>query len=107
MYAVIEDSGSQIKVTPGALIKVDLRDLEADQTTLSFDKVLLIADPDDEAARKIGAPYVKGASVTGELLGEKREAKVVGVKFRRRKNYRRQLGHRQPYLSVKITAINA
>ena len=107
MYAVIEDSGSQTKVSVGDQIKIDLRDIADDQASLTFDKVLLVGDEENGDARKIGAPYVSGASVTADILGEERDDKVVGVKFRRRKNYRRQLGHRQPYISVKITAINA
>lgn len=103
MYAIIEDSGSQIKVAQGDIIKVDLREVSG--ATLSFDKVLFIGG--GEASAKIGQPLIAGAKVTGEILGEFRDDKIAVVKFRRRKNYKRMKGHRQDYLKVKITAIKA
>lgn len=103
MYAIIEDSGTQIKVAQGDIIKVDLREVSG--STLSFDKVLFIGG--GESAAKIGQPLVAGAKVTAEILGEERGEKVAVVKFRRRKNYKRMKGHRQDYLKVKISAIQA
>ena len=105
MYAVIEDSGTQIKVAQGDVIKVHLRDLPEDSVTLTFDKVLLVSDGEGDA--KIGEPYVAGATVEADLLGEERTDKVPVVKFKRRKTYKRMKSHRQSYLSVKITSIKA
>lgn len=101
-YAIIEDSGSQIKVSEGDQIKVANRDLAPDAIDLTFDKVLLLGEPGQ--APKIGEPYVTGASVKGEILAEDSD-KVTITKYRRRKNYRRKIGHRQHFLKVKITAI--
>ena len=105
MYAVIEDSGTQIKVAQGDVIKVDLRDLPEDSVTLTFDKVLLVSDGEGDA--KIGEPYVAGATVEADLLGEERTDKVPVVKFKRRKTYKRMKSHRQSDQSLKITSIKA
>lgn len=105
MYAIIEDSGTQIKVKEGDVIKVSLRELAAEQATLTFDKVVLVSTDGSETAGKIGQPYVAGASVTADILGEKRGEKVRIVKFNRRKNYKRTKGHRQDHLEVKVTSI--
>lgn len=101
MYAIIDDSGSQYKVGKGDVIRVDIRDLAPDAKTVTFNKVLLIGGDKP----RIGAPYLSGASVTAELLGEEKGDKVTIVKFKRRKNYKRKRGHRQNYLKVRITDI--
>ncbi|HEB60247.1 MAG TPA: 50S ribosomal protein L21 [Phycisphaeraceae bacterium] len=110
MYAIIEDSGTQIKVEEGDLVAVDLRDLNDGQTNVEFDRVLMVGGEGEPA---IGTPYVDGAKVTGELV-ETREGDIVHladkidvVKYRRRKGYRRKQGHRQKFLQVRITGINA
>ena len=105
MYAIIEDSGSQIKVSEGDVIRVDLRDLPEGADKLSFDKVLYVGS--DDADAKIGQPYVEGATVSADLIAQKRGEKVTVVKFRRRKNYKRIKGHRQDYLEVEIGKISA
>jgi large subunit ribosomal protein L21 len=105
VYAIIEDSGTQIKVAEGDIVDVDLRDVADDSTSLSFDRVLMLGNPDGEAT--LGRPYVDGASVAAEIMGEVKGEKLVVFKFKRRKGYRRKQGHRQRYLRVKIGAINA
>ncbi|MAE61926.1 MAG: 50S ribosomal protein L21 [Planctomycetaceae bacterium] len=104
MYAIIEDSGSQFKVSEGDVIDIDRRELPEDSATIAFDRVLLVGDGDDV---KVGAPTLDGASVTADVLGEKAGEKLMIIKHRRRKDYHRRVGHRQKYLSVKITAIKA
>ena len=105
MYAVIEDSGCQIKVSEGDVIKIDVRDLPENAAELTFDKVMLVSGGSDAA--QIGAPYVTGATVSADILEEGRGEKVHIWKFRRRKTYKRHNGHRQNYLKVKVTGINA
>ncbi|MEQ9453852.1 MAG: 50S ribosomal protein L21 [Phycisphaeraceae bacterium] len=102
MYAVIEDSGTQIKVAEGDKIKIDLRELPEDAKTLTFDRVLFVGEG---VTSKLGAPYVDGASVEADIIEEGRADKVEIIKFRRRKTYRRRNGHRQGYIEVKITKI--
>ncbi len=104
MYAIIEDSGTQIKVSEGDTIKVDVRDLPDDSTSLTFDRVLMIGG---EGEPKIGRPLVDGASVEADILAEERDRKVEIVKYRRRKTYKRRRGHRQNYIKVQVTAIKA
>lgn len=102
MFAVIEDSGTQIKVAEGDVIKVARRDLPPDVATVTFDRVLFVGEG---KKAKIGTPVVDGAKVTADILAEQAGEKIEVVKFKRRKNYRRRKGHRQPYLKVKITSI--
>jgi large subunit ribosomal protein L21 len=102
-YAIIEDSGSQIKVSEGDVIKVALRDLPENAATITFDRVLLVGNGEGNA--RVGEPLVAGATVTADILGEERGEKVRIVKFKRRKNELRRRGHRQDYLKVKITGI--
>ena len=106
MYAVIEDSGTQIKVAPGDVIDIDLRDLGAKKKKIKFDRVLVVGDDQGVSAASIGTPYVDGASVTAEVLGEIKGDKIDVIKFKRRKGYRRKTGHRQRYLRIKIEKID-
>jgi large subunit ribosomal protein L21 len=103
-YAIIEDSGTQTKVEPGDRLEIDLRKLEESQTTLTFDKVLLVSS---EAGLKIGQPLVQGATVTAKILGQIKADKVWVERFTRRKGFHRRVGHRQRYIAVQIEAINA
>ncbi len=105
MYAVIEDSGSQFKISEGDVIRVDLRDLPENATELSFDRVLFVSDGEGEA--KIGTPLLENAKVEADILTEVRDKKIVIIKYKRRKGYRRKAGHRQRFLRVKITGIQA
>ena len=102
MYAIIEEGGKQFKVTSGDTIQVD-RSPEGDAKTLTFDRVLLVAG---EGQPKIGAPLVSGATVTADVLGPVKGPKVTTIKYRRRKGYRKKIGHRQKYTAVRVTGIN-
>ncbi len=102
MYAIIEDSGTQIKLSKGDVVDIDLRDAE-DGGTLILDKVLAIGD--GVSAAKLGLPYLTGASVTVTVLGENDGDKIRSVKYKRRKGYRKTIGHRQSYLSVRVESI--
>ena len=103
MYAIIDESGKQYKVTSGDLIDID-RQGSPDEKTVTFGRVLLVGG---EGEPRVGAPVVEGASVTAEVVGPVKGEKVRTFKYRRRKGYRRSVGHRQKYLRVRITAINA
>jgi len=105
VYAIIEDSGTQIKVAPGDVVDVDLREVGPRTKKIKFDRVLLLGG-DTNGDATIGAPYVNGAAVTAEIIGEVKGDKIDVIKFKRRKGYRRKLGHRQRYLRVKIDAIS-
>ena len=103
-YAIIEDSGTQLKVEPGDRFEVDLRELADGQTTLTFDKVLFVSG---EAGVKIGSPILAGATVTAKILGQIADDKIYVERFTRRKGFHRRVGHRQKYLAVQVEAINA
>jgi large subunit ribosomal protein L21 len=102
MYAIIEDSGRQFKVTSGDRINID-RDVDADTKTVTFDRILLVGG---EGKPKIGNPTVASATVTADIIGAVKGPKIDIGKYKRRKGYARKAGHRQPALQVKITAIN-
>jgi|SRR5271165_6727934 len=100
MYAVIRTGGKQYRVSEGQLLRVEkLPGGAGDKIT--FGEVLLVGGD----APKVGQPLVKGASVAAEITAQDRGKKLVVFKFRRRKNYRRKNGHRQPYTELKITGI--
>ncbi len=101
MYAVIESGGKQYKVTEGQVLKLEKLPLDVEQT-VSFDKVLMIADGDKV---QLGAPYVSGKAVTATVVAQGRHKKIKVLKFRRRKHHMKQMGHRQYFTQVKITAI--
>jgi large subunit ribosomal protein L21 len=105
MYAVIEDSGQQFRVCQGDVLDVDLRELAEDATEVTFDRVLLVSDEDDV---KVGTPLVTGAKVVAEVLDPEFKGKKVYIhRLRRRKASRTKTGHRQRYLRVRITSIDA
>ncbi len=104
MYAIVDDGGKQYKVSPGDALLIERRDLAEGQTELTFDKVLMVGEG---AEARIGTPWVAGATVTAKLVEELKGPKVRGIKFRRRKGYKKRWGHRQAALKVEISAINA
>lgn len=101
-YAVIETGGKQYRVAEGDVIYVEKLGAE-EQATVTFDKVLAVV-ADGKAT--IGKPLVEGASVTGTVLKNGRKKKIIVFKMRPKKNYRRKMGHRQPYTKVQITKIS-
>jgi large subunit ribosomal protein L21 len=103
MFAVFSSGGKQHRVTEGEVVRLELIEAEPGQEVV-FDKVLMVANGDDVA---VGAPYVDGGVVKGEVVSHARAKKIRIIKFRRRKNSMRRQGHRQWYTAVKITSINA
>jgi len=104
MYAVIEDSGCQHKVTEGERIDVDLRDASPGDV-IEFDRVLFCSRDGDA---RVGTPYLEDVKVRGEVETEFKAKKVISYKFRRRKaSSAKKIGHRQRYLRVRITDILA
>ena len=98
MKAIIETGGKQYTVTEGSEIFIEkIEGNEKDMVT--FDKVLMVED-------KIGTPYVSGAKVTGEIVKQGKQKKIIVFKYRQKTNFHKTQGHRQPYTKVKITKIN-
>jgi len=107
MYAVIETGGKQYKVSEGDTLNIELEETKANAKKIEFDKVLFA---NDGQSSKIGTPYLEGAKVTAKFGSTAEEAIVKGPKlypmhFRRRKNSKRRIGHRQKYLKVTIDKI--
>jgi len=103
MYAVIKSGGKQYKVAAGDRIRVEKLEAKAGDKIDIID-VLLVADGENVT---VGKPLVPGAIVSAEVKEQGRGDKIRVIKFRRRKNYRRQIGHRQAYTELAITGIKA
>jgi large subunit ribosomal protein L21 len=100
MYAVIETGGKQYKISPGDVISVELLDGEKG-TQMEFDQVQLIAEEENIRCGE----SVKGARVLGTIVGEKKGKKVVAFKYKKRKDSRKKIGHRQKYTSIRVDEI--
>lgn len=102
MYAIIADSGKQLKVEQGQELLVDYRDLAAG-AKLTFGRVLAVSD--GSGSLKLGAPLVSGASVVAEVIGPEKGPKLVVQKLRRRKNFRKKTGFRSVCTKIRISSI--
>jgi large subunit ribosomal protein L21 len=102
VYAVISDRSRQHTVRSGDVILCDLLSEKAPGDEVTFERVSLVSHEGDV---QVGVPFLDGARVTGEVLGEEKAEKLVFFRFKRRKNVRRKKGHRQRYTRVKITGI--
>lgn len=101
MEAVIATGGKQYRVAEGQVISVEK--LPGDKgAEVAFASVLLV-NKDGEVI--VAPDRLKGAKVSGQVIAQGRGRKVSVVKFKRRKNYRRNRGHRQPATTVRITKI--
>lgn len=101
-YAIIRTGGKQFRVEPGQSIRVPTLPGDAG-SKVEFNEVLL---GNTGSAVKVGVPSLKGASVTGEIVKHGKDDKIVVFKFKRRKNYARKAGHRQPFTEVRIGSID-
>jgi large subunit ribosomal protein L21 len=100
-YAVVRSGGKQIRVQPGEAVWVEkLPGRIGEEVTLP--EVLLVGGAD---APRIGAPVVEGARVVATIAGQGRGEKITTFKIKRRKRYRRKIGHRQDYTLIRIERI--
>ena len=104
MYAIIQNGGRQVRVTPGAVVTVDRIPEEAGHE-VSFDRVLLVGM--DGGQVLAGSPYVPDASVTGVIDGVVRGPKIRVFRKKRRKGMRRTQGHRSVLTRVRVKDIRA
>lgn len=100
MYAVFEDGSHQYRVSEGDRVQLDHREADVG-ARLEFNRVLLYQSNEDV---RLGQPTVEGVRVLAEVVDHP-STKVYVQHFRRRKNYRRLRGHRQPYTLVQIRSI--
>lgn len=101
MYAVIKTGGKQYKVSEGDEIIIEKLNVE-EGATVTFDEVFAIVDGEDV---KIGQPKVNGAKVTASVVKNGKGPKIRIFKYKHKTNYRRRMGHRQPFTKVKIEKI--
>ena len=103
MYAVFRSGGKQYRASEGDRVRVERLDAE-EGDAVEFDQVLMVADGADVT---LGSPLVEDGCVQGIVTAQGRGRKIVVTKFKRRKNYRRTIGHRQHFTEVTITSIGS
>ncbi len=99
-FAVIKTGGKQYKVREGDMLVVEK--LDANNGSVTFDQVLLLADGTDV---RIGQPTVPGVTVTANVVGEGKGKKKMVFRFKAKTRRRKKKGHRQPYTKVQIDKI--
>lgn len=104
MYAVLVTGGKQFKVSEGDEIFVEKLNAEVD-SIVEFDKVLLLSKEDGELV--VGKPVIDGVSVSAKVLRQGKDKKIIVFKYKRKIDYRKKQGHRQPYTKLLIEKINA
>ncbi len=102
MYAVIKTGGKQYKVSEGDLVKVE-KLAGAVGDTIELAEVLMVGGEEV----KIGTPLLQGAKVKARIVEQDKDKKILVFKSKRRKNFRKLNGHRQPITRLKITGIEA
>ena len=103
MYAVLETGSKQYRVVAGDTLEIERLDIEAGKP-VTFDRVLLVSN---DGKITVGAPTVKSASVTADVVEHIRGEKKLTFKMKRRKGYHKTIGHRQELTIVKIKEIKA
>ena len=103
MYAVIKTGGKQYRVTPGDEVRFERLQGEVGDS-ITFDQVLLTSDGENA---RIGHPYLDNSKVIGRITRQGKNRKIIVFKYKRRKGYRRKLGHRQHFTLVSIEGIEA
>jgi large subunit ribosomal protein L21 len=101
VYAVFRTGGKQYRASQGDRLRVERFDAEVGDS-VEFDQVLLVGEGADV---KLGSPLVAGGKVAGKVTAQGRHRKIEIIKFKRRKNYKRQHGHRQYFTEVEVTSI--
>ncbi len=101
-FAIIKTGGRQHRVAEGDIIDVDFLDSEIGKESL-FADVLFHGDGENLTH---GTPLIEGATVTGEVMEQRKDKKVIAFKYRRRKGYHRTVGHRRKLTRIKITGIS-
>jgi len=102
-YAVIETGGKQYRVEKDTVLSVELLGVEEGQT-VEFDQVLATSDGSELT---IGTPVIESAKVTATVVENFRDKKIYAFKKKRRKGYRKKIGHRQGLTKLKIETISA
>jgi len=99
MYAVIRAGGKQYRVAPGDVLRLETQ-AAASNGTVEFNDVLAVSASEGQIARPEA-----NAVVTGEILNEGRAKKILVFHYKKKKQYKKIAGHRQPFSNVRITEI--
>lgn len=102
MYAIIETGGKQYRVQEGDTLFIEKLDVNAGDS-VEFNKVLAVSK---DGSLSFGSPVVEGATVKASVVENGKGPKVVIFKYKRKKDFRKKQGHRQPYTKVKIESIS-
>jgi len=102
MFAIVETSGKQYRVEPGASIVVDRMGADVGDT-ITLERVLLVSGDDT----KVGTPTIGGAKVTAKVVDHHKGEKVIAYKYRPRQRYRRRVGFRHSHTTLEIVSIDA
>ncbi len=100
MYAVIRAGGKQYRVAPGDVVKIEKVEKTSSDQNIEFE-VLAVSGEEGKIAK------AEDAKVVGEILGEGRADKILVFHFKRKKQYKKLNGHRQPFTQVRIAEISA
>jgi large subunit ribosomal protein L21 len=103
MFAIVETGSKQYRVAPGDVIQVEKLPVD-EGAQVELDRVLCLARDEDV---KVGTPYLEGVKVKAEVLRHGKGRKILVMKYKKRKNYRRKKGHRQLFTELRITDIEA
>lgn len=101
MYAIVDTGGKQYKIREGEILRIEKIPGEIG-SQVSFDRILMFSDGENV---RIGRPLLDGVAVKGHIVEQGKAKKIIVFKYKRRKRYRRKLGHRQLYTAVKIDSI--
>jgi large subunit ribosomal protein L21 len=101
MYAVIRTGGKQVRVSPGQAVRVEKLE-GAVGDSIAFGDVLLVGG---EGEPRVGTPVLAGTKVVGTIVAQDRGPKITIFKMKRRKGYRRKIGHRQSYTEIRVERI--
>ena len=103
MYAVIQTGGKQYRVAPGEIVKVERLSGNVGDS-VAFDKVLMTSDGEDV---NLGSPYLEDIKVHGRIARHGKDRKIPVFKYKRRKGYRKKIGHRQDFTLIKVEEIKS
>lgn len=103
MYAIIETGGKQYKVEEGQIVEIEKLNAEEDEA-VEFETIKAVSSED---GLQVGQPNLEDAKVTGKVVEHGKGDKIIVFKYKPKNNYRKKMGHRQPYTKVMIEDIQA
>jgi large subunit ribosomal protein L21 len=101
MYAIVKTGGKQYRVSEGDRITIEKLSVE-EGNKVTLDNVLLVSD---ETGITVGKPFIEGAAVIGTVVSNGKLKKVITFKYKAKKDYRKKMGHRQPFTMLEVTEI--